>query len=69
MNIDFQTIINQYLPLLIPVLLLQLGLQTYCIIDLVRRERVSGSKWIWAPVILLFQFIGCIIYLLAGRKE
>lgn len=50
--------------LLIPVLLIQLGLQIYCIIDLVKRRTVKyGNKAIWALVILLVNLIGPIVYL------
>jgi hypothetical protein len=57
------------LPLLIPLLLLQLGLQIFSLIDLVRRERTKGPKWLWAIIIVIGELLGSIVYLLFGREE
>jgi hypothetical protein len=57
------------LPLLIPLLLLQLGLQIFSLIDLVRRERTKGPKWMWAIIIIFGELLGSIVYLLFGREE
>jgi hypothetical protein len=62
-------IIRQYLPLLIPVVLIQLALLITALVDLIRRPQTRGPKWVWALVIVLFNFIGPIIYFIAGRKE
>lgn len=57
------------LPLIIPLILIQLALMIFCLVDLSRRERTNGPKWVWALVIILGELIGPIVYLLAGRKE
>ena len=57
------------IPYLIPVLLLQLGLMIFALIDLRRRDRVNGPKWVWALVIILIQIVGPIIYFVAGRSD
>ena len=62
-------LIRSYLPLLIPLALLQLGLQIFSLVDLVRRERTKGPKWLWAIVIIFGELIGSIVYLLFGREE
>jgi Phospholipase_D-nuclease N-terminal len=62
-------IIRQYLPLLIPVVLIELGLMVTALVDLIRRSQTHGPKWVWALVIILINFIGPIIYFVAGRKE
>lgn len=61
--------INQYLPLLIPLILVQLGLMVYCLVDLSRRERVKGQKWMWALFIIFGELIGPVVYLILGREE
>ncbi len=61
--------IQRYLPLLIPIAVLQLGLMIYALVDLIRRQRTKGPKWMWALIILLINFIGPVVYLLAGREE
>jgi len=60
---------QQLLPLLIPVLLIELGLVVYTLIDLARRERTRGPKWLWAVVIVLVSLFGPIVYLLFGREQ
>jgi uncharacterized membrane protein YhaH (DUF805 family) len=62
-------VIKQYLPLLIPVVLIELALTITALVDLVRRAQTRGPKWAWALVIVLINFIGPIIYFVAGRKD
>ena len=62
-------LIKQYLPLLIPVVLIELGLMIAALVDLIRRAQTRGPKWVWALVIILINFIGPIIYFVAGRKD
>jgi hypothetical protein len=57
------------LPLLIPILLIQLGLMVYCLIDLARREQTRGPKWLWVILIVLGQLWGPVVYLIFGRSE
>ena len=61
--------IRDYLPFLIPVILLQLGLMIFALLDLARRERTRGPKWLWAIIIILGELLGPILYLLIGREE
>jgi hypothetical protein len=39
------------------------------LVDLVRRERTRGPKWVWAVVIVLVNLIGPVVYLFFGREE
>ena len=57
------------LPVLIPIFLIELGLMIYCIVDLVKREKTNGPKWVWVLVIVLVNIIGPVIYLIVGRKD
>jgi phospholipase D-like protein len=62
-------------PLLIaalaPLVLIDLAMIVYCIIDLYKPERRvrGGNKLVWLLVILLVSTLGWIVYLLAGREE
>lgn len=67
-NSPFDTIMG-LLPLLVPILLIQLGLMAYCLVDLARRERTLGPKWLWALIVIFGELIGPVVYLLVGRKE
>ncbi len=62
-------IFMKILPLIIPLVLIQLALMVYCLVDLGRREYTHGPKWLWAIIIVLGELIGPIVYLVAGRKE
>jgi hypothetical protein len=62
-------LIKQYLPLLIPVVLIELTLLIAALVDLVRRAQTRGPKWVWALIIVLINFIGPILYFVAGRKD
>ena len=63
---DFMSV----LPLLIPLVLIQLVLMIICLVDLVRREKVKGlPKWAWAIIIVLGELIGPTVYLIVGRAE
>jgi len=57
------------LPLLAPLVLIQLALLVIGLVDLARRERTRGPKWAWALVIVFVSMIGPIIYFLFGREE
>lgn len=61
--------LSELLPFLIPVILLQIALMVVALVDLVRRERTRGPKWAWALVIVFFNLIGPVVYLLFGREE
>ena len=61
--------LTDLLPFLIPVILLQLALMAVALVDLVRRERTNGPKWVWALVIVFGELLGPVVYLLFGRKE
>ncbi|MHB0878049.1 MAG: PLD nuclease N-terminal domain-containing protein [Anaerolineae bacterium] len=61
--------LEQLLPFLIPVVLLDLTLRVIALVDLVRREQTNGPKWVWALVILLVSLFGSILYFVIGRRE
>ena len=57
--------------LLLPIVLIELGLLVYALVDLLKPERrvVGGSKLAWALVIVLINVIGPLLYLIVGRRE
>ena len=61
--------LTSLIPYLIPILVLQLGLMIFALVDLARRERTKGPKWVWALVIIFINFIGPIIYFVVGRED
>ena len=61
--------IKPFIPFLIPVLIIQLALIVVALLDLVRREKTRGPKWVWAIVILFVNYIGPILYFVIGRQD
>jgi DMSO reductase anchor subunit len=69
MDAQIPNLLLKILPLLIPLILIQLGLMAFCLVDLARREHTRGPKWMWALIIILGELIGPIVYLVVGRQE
>ncbi|MCJ7534812.1 MAG: PLD nuclease N-terminal domain-containing protein [Anaerolineales bacterium] len=62
--------LRSYIPLLIPLVVIELTLLVIALVDLIRREQVRYfPKWVWAVIIVLLNFIGPIAYLIVGRDE
>jgi hypothetical protein len=61
---------GQVLLLVIPLALVQIGLLAFALYDLVKREKVKGgNKLLWGLVIVLFSYIGPILYFVLGRED
>lgn len=43
----------QYIPFVIPLLLIQLGMAVYALIDLLHREKTRGPRWLWAVLLVV----------------
>jgi hypothetical protein len=62
--------LRSYIPLLIPLIIIELALLIIALVDLIRRDQVKYfPKWVWALIILLLNFLGPIAYLILGREE
>ena len=61
--------LRELIPFLIPVILLQLVLIIAALVDLARRERTRGPKWLWVLIIVFVNVLGPIIYFVVGREE
>lgn len=61
--------IKEFIPLLIPIIILQLGLMIAALIDVIKREKTKGPKWMWILIIVLVNLFGPIVYFIAGRDE
>jgi hypothetical protein len=63
--------LDEILPLLVPLIILQLVLVGVGLFDLSRPERrvKGGNKVVWALVIIFGQMIGPLVYFLIGREE
>lgn len=65
------TDIKEYLPLIIPLIIVQFGLLAYTIRHILTHENYKrGSRIIWLVVVIVgMEFIGPIAYFLFGKEE
>ena len=62
--------IIEYLPFLIPLVILELALLLSALIHLLKNRAVRyGNIAVWAVVICVLQIIGPVAYFVFGRKE
>ena len=62
--------LNQALPYLVPVIILEFGLLIFGLVDLYKRKYVrGGNKIIWVLIMVFVSIIGPVVYLTFGRKE
>ncbi|HSW43051.1 MAG TPA: PLD nuclease N-terminal domain-containing protein [Patescibacteria group bacterium] len=63
--------LDELLPVLIPIIAIQLGLLAWALYDLTRPgRRVKGdNKVVWALIIIFINLIGPVLYFLVGREE
>jgi hypothetical protein len=59
----------EWLPLLIPIIVLELGLMVFALVDVIKREKTKGPKWMWILIIVFVNLFGPIIYFIVGRNE
>lgn len=62
--------IREYLPILIPVIILEVGLMIYSLMHVLRHSKYKfGNKTMWIIIVILIQIIGPILYLIIGKDN
>jgi hypothetical protein len=61
--------LQELIPFLIPLVILQLVLIVVGLRDLSKRENTRGPKWLWTLLIIFGQLWGPVLYFLIGRGE
>ena len=68
----FEAIPGWAWPVIGVIALVQLGVQIWALVDLIRRpsDQVKSSKWLWAVLIILLSnfALGAILYFVIGRE-
>jgi hypothetical protein len=62
----------KFIPFLIPLFVIQLGLVIFCIVDILKKKKtknLSPAIWIVLTLVLMNTFIGPVLYLIFGRAE
>lgn len=59
-----------YWPILLPVVLLELGLMIAAVVHVLRHPHYRfGNKLLWLVIVVVFQIIGPVVYFAFGRGE
>ena len=62
--------LSQYLPLLIPLALIEIGLMIAALVHIFTHKRYRvGNRWLWFVLALLVNIIGPVLYFAIGRGE
>lgn len=62
--------LNDIIPFLIPVAIIQLGLQIAALINLIKRNKVRfNNKLLWGVIIVCSGIIGSIVYFIAKGDD
>lgn len=62
--------IREYLPILIPIVVLEIGLMIYALTNILKHNKFKfGNKVMWIVVVVLIQIIGPIFYLMIGKDN
>jgi hypothetical protein len=63
------TVDNSTIAALIPLIIIQIGLQIYTLYDIYKRGGAKGNTVVWVVIVALGQLLGPILYFVFGRKE
>lgn len=64
------SVLIEYLPFLIPLIILQYGLAAYAIVHIIKHPRYKfGNQIMWIVIALLIGFIGPIVYFMFGKGD
>jgi len=62
--------IIKYLPLLLPLAIIQFGLLLFAVIDIVKKRKTKNLNMIiWVLIVCFANMIGPILYLIFGRSD
>ena len=60
----------EYLPFLIPIAILELGLLITALVHIVRRQKTKNLNFVaWLLIIIIISLFGPVLYFLFGRVE
>ena len=52
-----------------PLIVVQFALQIFCIVKVAKQGVANLRRWIWILIIILFNTIGPILFLIIGRSR
>lgn len=61
--------LTENLPVLLPLMVIQLILMATALISLARTKQTRGPKWMWVLLIIFVNTFGPVAYFIFGRSE
>lgn len=62
--------LSEYLPFIIPLVIIEIALAVTALIHVIKHPNYRfGNKVMWIIVVLIFEFIGPIVYFTIGRGD
>ncbi|MBQ2581099.1 MAG: PLDc_N domain-containing protein [Ruminococcus sp.] len=62
--------LKEYLPFIIPLAVLQLGLMIAALVSIFKhKEYKTGNRALWVVITLLVSMVGPILYFVLGKEE
>ncbi|MFL0251906.1 PLDc N-terminal domain-containing protein [Clostridium neuense] len=62
--------LSEYLPFIIPLVIIEIALAVAALIHVLKHPNYRfGNKVMWIIVVLIFEFIGPIVYFTIGRGD
>jgi uncharacterized membrane protein YsdA (DUF1294 family) len=63
-------ILMQYLPFLIPIILIQFGLLIAALVHILRHKTYkAGNRTLWIVLVIVINIIGPILYFIIGKGD
>ncbi|MFX3632680.1 MAG: PLD nuclease N-terminal domain-containing protein [Candidatus Pristimantibacillus sp.] len=62
-------LIEKLIPILAPVMIIQLILIVTALIACARAEHTTGPKWMWVLLIIFIQILGPVMFFIVGRRK
>jgi Phospholipase_D-nuclease N-terminal len=69
-DLERRTSMSSVVAALIPIIVMAVGFEVFCLVDVVRAEEVRYlPRWAWAVICLISIPLGGIAYLIVGRSR
>ncbi|CAM4336538.1 hypothetical protein FHS16_002656 [Paenibacillus endophyticus] len=62
-------VIADLLPILAPIIVIQLIIMTIALVLCAKAESTRGPKWVWVLIIIFINIFGPIAFFIAGRRN
>lgn len=66
---EFLDELQQWLPVILPLMFIQLILMSLAIVMCAKSGQTRGPKWMWLLIIIFVNLLGPVAFMLFGRRD